>query len=113
MTASVSELKKQSAGLQKKLQFADKLEAEAQRDALKEKLDALKKALTDAENSYNSCKEELAGIRSAIEQLTAQLAENCKVEVEALEEEKQTLLSQKKGIADQKQYVHTRIITNG
>ena len=113
LTASVSELKKQSAGLQKKLQFADKLEAEAQRDALKEKLDALKKALTDAENSYNSCKEELAGIRSAIEQLTAQLAENCKVEVEALEEEKQTLLSQKKEIADQKQDVHTRIITNG
>lgn len=113
LTASVSELKKQIASLQKKLQFADKLEAETQRDALKEKLDSLKKALTDAENSYNTCKEELTGIRSAIEQLTAQLAESCEIEAEALEEEKQTLLSQKKEITDQKQDVHTRIITNG
>ena len=113
LTASVSELKKQIDSLQKKLHFADKLEAETQRDALKEKLDFLKNALTDAENSYNTCKEELAGIRSAIEQLTAQLAESCEIEVEALEEEKQTLLSQKKEITDQKQDVHTRIITNG
>lgn len=113
LTASICELKKQIAGLQKKLQFADKLEAETQRDALKEKLDSLKNTLTDAENSYNTCKEELAGIRSAIEQLTAQLAESCEIEAEALEEEKQTLLSQKKEITDQKQDVHTRIITNG
>lgn len=113
LSASISELKKHIAGLQKKLQFADKLEAETQRDALKEKLDSLKNTLTDAENSYNTCKEELTGIRSAIEQLTAQLAESCEIEVEALEEEKQTLLSQKKEITDQKQDVHTRIITNG
>lgn len=113
LTASISELKKQIAGLQKKLQFADKLEAETQRDALKEKLDSLKNALTDAENSYNTCKEELTGIRSAIEQLTAQLAESCEIEVEALEEEKQTLLSQKEEITGQKQDVHTRIVTNG
>ena len=113
LTASISELKKQIAGLQKKLQLADKLEAETQRDALKEKLDSLKNTLTDAENSYNTCKEELTGIRSAIEQLTAQLAESCEIEAEALEEEKQTLLSQKKEITDQKQDVHTRIITNG
>ena len=113
LTASISELKKQIAGLQKKLQFADKLEAETQRDALKEKLDSLKKTLTDAENSYNTCKEELTGIRSAIEQLTAQLAESCEIEAEVLEGEKQTLLSQKKEITDQKQDIHTRIITNG
>ena len=113
LTASVSELKKQIASLQKKLQFADKAEAEAKRKMLKETLEALKKALTDAEASYNTCKEELAGIRSAIEQLTAQLAESCEIEVEAVEEEKQTLLSQKKEITEQKQDVHTRIITNG
>ena len=113
LTTSVSGLKNQIASLQEKLQFADKAEAEAKRDALKERLEALKKALTDAETSYNSCKEELAGIRSAIEQLTAQLAESCEIEVEAVEEEKQTLLSQKKEITEQKQDVHTRIITNG
>ena len=112
LTASISELKKQIAGLQKKLQFADELEAETQRNALKEKLDSLKKMLTDAENSYNTCKEELAGIRSAIEQLTAQLAESCEIEAEALEVEKQTLLSQKKDIADRQKDVHTRLTAN-
>lgn len=113
LTASISELKKQIALLQGKLQFADKAEAESQKKALQKNLDALKKTLTDAEKYYNTCKEELAGIRSAIEQLTAQLAESCEIEAEALEEEKQTLLSQKKEITDQKQDVHTRIITNG
>ena len=113
LSASISELKKQIALLQGKLQFADKAEAESQKKALQKNLDALKKTLTDAEKCYNTCKEELAGIRSAIEQLTAQLAESCEIEAEALEEEKQTLLSQKKEITDQKQDVHTRIITNG
>ena len=113
LSASISELKKQIVLLQGKLQFADKAEAESQKKALQKNLDALKKTLTDAEKCYNACKEELAGIRSAIEQLTAQLAESCEIEAEALEEEKQTLLSQKKEISDQKQDVHTRIITNG
>ena len=113
LSASISELKKQLALLQGKLQFADKAEAESQKKALQKNLDALKKTLTDAEKCYNTCKEELSGIRSAIEQLTAQLAENCEIEAEAFEEEKQTLLSQKKEIIDQKQDVHTRIITNG
>ena len=113
LSASISELKKQIALLQGKFQFADKAEAESQKKALQKNLDALKKTLTDAEKCYNTCKEELAGIRSAIEQLTAQLAESCEIEAEALEEEKQTLLSQKKELTDQKQDVHTRIITNG
>ena len=113
LTTAVAELNKQVIEEKRKLVFADKAEAEAQKDALQEKLDAMKKALTDAENSYNTCKEELAAIRSAIEQLTAQLAESCEIEVAAFEEEKQTLLSQKKEITDQKQDVHTRIITNG
>ena len=113
LSASISELKKQIALLQGKLQFADKAEAESQKKALQKNLDALKKTLTDAEKCYNTCKEELAGIRSAIEQLTAQLAESCEIEAEALEEEKQTLLSKKKELTDQKQDVHTRIITNG
>ena len=113
LTTAVAELNKQIVEKKRKLVFADKAEAEIQKDALQEKLDALKKVLTDAENNYNTCKEELAGIRSAIEQLTTQLAESCEIDVGAFEEEKQALLSQKKEITDQKQDVHTRIITNG
>ena len=112
LSASIQESKKQIGVLQGKLQFADKSEAEAQKNALQDKLNALKKALTDAENSYNTCKEELAGIRSAMEQLSAQLAKGCEIEEDAFEKEKQNLLSQKKDITDQKQDVYTRIITN-
>ena len=112
LTTAVTELNKQVIEEKRKLVFADKAEAEVQKDALRKKLDFLKKALADAENSYNTGKEELAGIRSAIEQLTAQLAENCEIEVTSLEEEKKTLLSQKKEITNWKQDVHTRITTN-
>ena len=112
LEASINELKHQIAEVQKKLPLADKASAEAQKIILQTKLDALKKSLTDAENSCNTCKEELVGLRSAIEQLTAQLAEGCQIDATSLEEEKQALLSQKKQITDQKQNVHTRIITN-
>ncbi|MBE6959616.1 MAG: SMC family ATPase [Ruminococcaceae bacterium] len=112
LKASISELEKQIAGLQEKLQFTDKAEAEEQKDALQKKLDSLKKALIDAENSYNTCREELASIRSAIEQLTAQLAENCEIDMASLEEERQMLIGQKEAITDQKQHVHTRITIN-
>ena len=112
LTASIGALQNQIAGIQTKLPFADKASAEAQKIVLQKNLDALKKALTDAENSCNTCKEELAGLRSAIEQLTAQLAEGCQIDIASLDAEKQTLLSQKKQLTDQKQNVHTRIITN-
>ena len=72
----------------------------------------MKQALADAETAYTTCKEELAGIRSAIEQVSAQLEESCQIETASLEEEKKTLLSRKKELTDQKQDVHTRIITN-
>lgn len=113
LTAAINELQKQIAGLQKKLHFADKAAAEAQKTASQEKLDALKKALTDAESDNNTVKEALAGIRSAIKQLKEQLAESCEIETDALEEEKLVLTGQKKEIAEQQQDIHTRLATNG
>ena len=112
LTTAVAELKKQVDGLQKKLPFADKTEAEKQRNALTGKLGALKKALTDAQTAYNTCKEDLAGIRSAIEQLNVQLAEGCEIETEALEAEKQVLLVQKAQITRQQQDIHARLTAN-
>ena len=113
LTTAVAELKKQVEGLKKKLSFADKATAEAHKDALKEKLDSLKEALADAETGYNTCKEDLAGICSAIKQLKEQLTVGCEIETDALEEEKQALTKQKKEIAEQQQDIHTRLATNG
>ena len=112
LLASGSELKKQIILQREKLQFADKAAAQGHKNALQQQLDALKQGLTDAENSCSACKEELAGIRSAIEQLTGQLAENCQIDTEALWQEKQALLAQKKALTDQKQDIHARILTN-
>lgn len=113
LTTAVAELKKQVEGLTRKLSFADKATAEAHKDALKEKLDSLKEALADAETGYNICKEDLAGIRSAIKQLKGQLAEGCEIETAALEAEKLALIEQKKEIAEQQKDVHVRLATNG
>ena len=113
LTTAVSELQKQIAELQQKLHFADKVEAEAQKTLLQEKLDALKKALTDAESDNNTIKVALAGIRSAIKQLKEQLAEGCEIETDVLEEEKLALTEQKKEIAEKQQDIHTRLATNG
>lgn len=111
-TASIGELQKQIAELQKKLHFTDKIEAEAQKTALQEKLDALKKALTHAESNNNTIKEELAGILSAITQLKEQLAESCDIETEVLEAEKLSLTVQKKEITEQQKNVHARLTAN-
>ena len=111
-TSSISELQKQIAELQKKLHFTDRRAAEAQKTALQEKLDALKKALTHAESNHNTVKEELAGIRSAITQLKEQLAESCDIETEVLEAEKQSLTVQKKAITEQQKNVHARLTAN-
>ena len=111
-TASISELQKQIAELQKKLHFTDRRAAEAQKTALQEKLDALKKALAHAESNHNTVKEELAGIRSAITQLKEQLAESCEIETEVLEAEKQSLTVQKKAITEQQKNVHARLTAN-
>ena len=112
LTTSVSELQKQIARMQEKLHFADKADAEAQKTAMQEKLDALKKALTDAESDNNTIKEALVGIRSAIKQLNEQLAESCEIEADALNAEKLVLTEQKKGITEQQKDVHARLTAN-
>ena len=112
LTAAVGQLQTQTAELHKKLRYADRSEAEAQKAALQKKLDARKKALTDAQSASSAIKEELAGIRSAIEQLTGQLAEGCETETGALDAEKLALTEQKKIITDRQKEVHARIAAN-
>ncbi len=112
LTASVGALQKQITELGEKLQFTDKAEAAGQKAALQKKLDMLKNALTAGENRFNACKEELAGIRSTIEQLKVQLAEACLIETDSLENEKQVLTVKKQKIGQQQKVLHTRLTTN-
>ena len=112
LATAIDETQKQIAGLQEKLRFADKAEAQAQKTALQKKLADLKNALAHAQTDNNTAKEALAGIRSAIQQLQAQLAEGCEIETEALEEEKAALTEQKKEIADRQKELHARLTTN-
>jgi uncharacterized protein (DUF924 family) len=54
----------------------------------------------------------MAGIRSAIKQLTEQVADGCEIETDALEEEKLVLTGQKKEISEQQQEIHTCLATD-
>ena len=112
LTTAASALQKQIAELQEKLQFADKAEAEKQKTALQKELDNLKKALTDAENSYNTIREELAGIRSAIEQLNKQLEDSYEIETDDLHAKKQQLSDENQHILEAQKEIHTRISIN-
>jgi len=113
MTAAAEELQKQMEGMKEKLCFADKKEAEARQNSLLKKLEGMKNALTATEGEYSACREALAGIRSAIEQLNAQLAEQTQIETEALHEKKTVLTEQKTAITRQQKDVHARLVANG
>ena len=112
LTASIGELEKQIDGLRQQLQFDDRDAAKARKNALQEKLDVLKKNLGKAENSCNTCKQELAGIRSAMEQLKVQLAEDCRIQTDSLEAEKQILIHRKQEISRQQKDVYARLTAN-
>ncbi len=112
LTSAIAQLQKQATELKAKLSYADKIEAETQQDALLAQLDALKQALTDAETTYNTCKEELAGIRATIQQLRTQLAEDHDIDTDALGAEKQTLTDKKTQIATKQKDIHARLTAN-
>ena len=112
LTASVDGLQQQIAQLQEKLRFDSKAEAVSHKAELQRKQTALKKALSDAESNYSACKEELAGIRSAIEQLKLQLAEGCEAKIDVLAEEKRSLLTEKMTVAAQQKEVYARLTAN-
>lgn len=112
LEVSVAELRKQIGEQRSKLHYSDKKSAMDEKAALEAKLSALKTALTDAENTHANCKEALAGIRAAIEQLHKQLSDGEEADVEELEAEKIALAKEKAAIAATLKAVHTRITTN-
>lgn len=112
LTATVGELSAQTAALQAKLKFAEKSLALAEKDSLSERLDVLSAALQKAETDYNACKEELAAIVSAIEQLNKQLEDNTDIDAEALSIQKETLSTQKSVLSKSLKEIHARLTAN-
>ena len=110
--ASIGELEGQMLALREKLSFADRQAAIDEKTRLNEQLKAIRDALTDAEAACARHREELAGIRAAIAQLKAQLAEDVPADVPALEAEKQALAEQKDSITRQQKAIHARITAN-
>ena len=110
--ASIRELYTQLETLRSRLPFAQKRDAEIERAALQAQLDRVKAELRDAEDSVNSSKEALAGIRATMEQLRRQLEGSTEADINALESEKSALAAEKAAITAKQKAVHTRISTN-
>ena len=110
--ASAQELHKQISALQEKLSFSHKAAAQTEKKSLQTKLQQLKNALSAAETTLNRGKENLAGIRSAMEQLRRQLENGTQADVDTLLIRKNELTAKKNAISAEQKTVHTRITTN-
>ena len=87
--------------------------AERERKALQSKLLTLKKTLEEAETLVSRSKELLAGTRSALEQLRAQLAEGTEEDLPSLQSRKNELTDEKTAITTQQKTIHARMTANG
>ena len=112
LSASLSELNAQIGTLRSRLPFPDKAAALTEKAALEKQRSGLKAALTAAEAAHSACKEELAGIRAAMEQLRGQLAAEPEADAEVLEARKADLIARKNDITKAQKDLHARITAN-
>ena len=112
LSAAVSELDRQIDAMRMRLRFQDKNAAVDHRAALQKQLSNLKAALAQADSSYNTCKEELAALHAAIEQLRTQIKSAPAIDIFALTEQKSILNMQKAVVSSTLKELHTRIAAN-
>ena len=112
LSASLSELNAQIGTLRSRLPFPDKAAALTEKATLEKQRSGLKAALTAAEAAHSACKEELAGIRAAMEQLRGQLAAEPEADAEVLEARKADLIARKNDITKAQKDLHARITAN-
>ena len=112
LSAAVSELDRQIDAMRMRLRFQDKNAAVDHRAALQKQLSNLKAALAQADSSYNTCKEELAALHAAIEQLRTQIKSAPALDISALTEQKSILNMQKAVVSSTLKELHTRIAAN-
>ena len=112
LQATVTELEKQIRSLKETLAFPDKTAVDTKKKALQTKLQHLKATLAAAEKQYNTCKESLAAIRAATEQLRKQLEEDPGLDAAGLRQTRQELLLKKTDITKRQKDIHARISAN-
>ena len=112
LTAAARELTDQVAAMEEKLVYPDKMTLNREIQARRQRLEDLKSALTRAETAYNAGKEQLAAVRSAIEQLKEQLAETQETDVEGLTRRREELLRRRADLAARSKTVHARLTAN-
>ena len=112
LAASLEELTQRINELQGNLPYTDKTAAGLAQRSLTLKERGLKKAQQDAEQTAQSCREELAGIRAAIAQLQQQLEGETEENTAELEAEKTRLTVQKAAISRKQKEIHARISAN-
>lgn len=109
---SIEALQTQADELRSELPFPDKAAAKAQQEADREQLDKLKQAQAEANEKYSACDKELTGVRSAIAQLSQQLADQPEWDTEALNEQKEALTLRKTELRNAQGNVSYRITAN-
>lgn len=109
---SIEALQTQADELRSELPSPDKAAAKAQQEADRELLDKLKQAQAEANEKYSACDKELTGVRSAIAQLSQQLADQTEWDTEALNEQKEALTLRKTELRNAHGNVSYRITAN-
>lgn len=112
LNSTITNLEEQYDELRGKLPFPDKTTAKERRDGDQRELDKLEKAQSEAENNYHKCDKALTEIRSAIESLTTQLADQPKWDTDALTSQKGSLTQQQESIRKAQEAVKYRITAN-
>lgn len=112
LSGSIDTLETRIAELRSELPFPDKAAAKAQQEADREQLDKLKQVQAEANEKYSACDKELTGVRSAIAQLSQQLADQPEWDTEALNEQKEALTLRKTELRNAHGNVSYRITAN-
>lgn len=107
-----TELEKQMKAAAEKLKFADRAEAEAYAEQLKEKYYKLKNDLENAEKDYNSAEKELTVLKGKIIQLESQISTFESIDSEKEKASEAELMQRKKTLGDELKKLHIRISVN-
>lgn len=110
--AALEELGKQAEQLGAKLLHASKAQAVAEKRTIQEQLEAWKRALEASQKEEQQCRESLAGLRSAAQQLLKRLHEEPEMDRDALEAEKAALTEKRAAALQMQREIHARLTAN-
>jgi len=112
LRAGVDALEKQLGDQRSKLAFADGAAAQREIKRLESSRRELETGLAAAEKAYNDCRESLAALRAAMEQLRSRQDAAEPENIEALESERTALTAERTELLQKQKILHARLETN-